>query len=378
MVLAFHSAVYVLPESPADTSWGDTNPALWFLSRGAFGVTIFFVISGYCIFAALDGTMRRGATVIDFMKRRVTRIYPPFWASLVLVFVVSAALAAGGLSDLITQHEQGFVSPPILSRVEWFTNLTLTHTWLPFVLGTYARGLNGVSWSLCYEEQFYFVCALSLAFMPKRTYVIPLVVTAAVLVLAAVDLFRTAAIHEAVRGTFIGPKWLQFALGGLLYYRLVRADGLWIPILDGVVFAIPVSLAFLMVSTDELRNLQWSNQVFQLLVAASCTACLRLVRPHEPKLLAWLARVRAYRPLRRFGEMTYSVYLVHAIVVSVITGMLRNVGMTSTLDVLLVALPTCFVAATIVSAIFFRLVESRFLNAPSPAAIAAPRYSLES
>ena len=140
---------------------------------------------------------------------------------------------------LLTIHQQSIPSPPVLSRLEWVSNLTLTHTWLPALVHSGARALNGVSWSLCYEEQFYVLCAFGLILCPRRFVMLPLIVTAVVLPLVTLSFIDHRMILETVRGTFVGPKWLQFAVGGLLYYRLAASPARMGWAFDGVLWALP-------------------------------------------------------------------------------------------------------------------------------------------
>ena len=64
------------------------------------GVSLFFVISGYCIAASAEATARKGGSPWGFMGRRVWRIYPPYWAALLGFVAVVVALDAAGLGRL--------------------------------------------------------------------------------------------------------------------------------------------------------------------------------------------------------------------------------------------------------------------------------------
>ena len=58
------------------------------LQHGYLGVQLFFVISGYCITAALYNAIERMNSFQYFLVRRLRRIFPPYWASMVLVVVL--------------------------------------------------------------------------------------------------------------------------------------------------------------------------------------------------------------------------------------------------------------------------------------------------
>ena len=138
------------------------------------GVPLFFVISGYCIAASVDASRRRGKGSLAFLGRRFWRIYPPYWAAILCFIAVTSSLDAAGLGRL---HEDSH--PPVvrlssmdeLDAAQWLGNISLTEGWRPLVWSN-SRSLNfiPVTWSLGYEEQFYFVCFLVLLAFPKRLF----------------------------------------------------------------------------------------------------------------------------------------------------------------------------------------------------------------
>ena len=116
------------------------------LLAGWAGVFIFFPISGYCIFAAVS--RRENASVGAFLRRRWFRIAPPYWTSMALAVGLAAAALPFNHQTLVEYH----VGPAI-----WLSAITLTQGFT-----THAGVVNPVYWSLCYEEQFYLVMALTL------------------------------------------------------------------------------------------------------------------------------------------------------------------------------------------------------------------------
>src|SRR5262245_59812438 len=83
LVLLNHAIVYQLPDGTTpqglqrfDVAAAAVAARLW------LGVPMFFVISGYCISAAVDSYRRRGSSVGTYFVRRFKRIFPPYWAVL--------------------------------------------------------------------------------------------------------------------------------------------------------------------------------------------------------------------------------------------------------------------------------------------------------
>jgi peptidoglycan/LPS O-acetylase OafA/YrhL len=96
---------------------------------GVYGVRLFFVISGFVILMSAWGRSP-GA----FASSRIARLYPAYWASVILL----GGLALGGL---ITDHRPTFT--------EFLANLTMMQT------GLRIRDLEIVYWTLWPELVFY-------------------------------------------------------------------------------------------------------------------------------------------------------------------------------------------------------------------------------
>ncbi len=117
--------------------------------NGNYGVTLFFVISGFLI---TQHTLRRHKSldqidVKDFYIRRVARIFP----CLLLLVVSVSLLGAMGLQPFINQTPNGIeVSNSMTifaSLTFWMNILIIEFGWVNYALG--------VLWSLAVEEVFY-------------------------------------------------------------------------------------------------------------------------------------------------------------------------------------------------------------------------------
>jgi peptidoglycan/LPS O-acetylase OafA/YrhL len=116
---------------------------------GKFGVEIFFGISGFVIFM----TLRRTKTVGDFLVSRFARLFPAYWAGIIVtslsihalgadyLFVPSWAIAAN-FSML-----QGHVGYPHVDGVYW--TLTIELSFYAMMLALWRlRLLNRIEWAL--------------------------------------------------------------------------------------------------------------------------------------------------------------------------------------------------------------------------------------
>ena len=107
---------------------------------GGFGVTIFFFLSGYLITSLLRDEARKTGTISlkGFYLRRVLRIFPPCYLTVILV----STLAAAG----ILYNRESYAS--LVSAFLYFSNYWNILDW-----GNLPAGL-GVLWSLAVEEHY--------------------------------------------------------------------------------------------------------------------------------------------------------------------------------------------------------------------------------
>lgn len=244
------------------------------LVPGAFGfyaVQLFFVISGFVIFLTLE----RCRTVADFAVLRFSRLYPAYWASLLLV------LAIGVLA---------FGDPVWLGGIA--TNVTMFQQFLGY------PNLDNVYWSLTVELAFYINVAwlFALGLHRKMHWVIFVwLALTSVWVTAGHGVGRVTALD--VVDTHARDPWaLLFALDyapylamGMLFYRAKRY-GWTLP--TAALIAMAVGVEFLLASWEGVAVASLIGLVFGLAV----TGRLRFA----------VGRVTLW-----FGAISYSLYLVH-------------------------------------------------------------------
>ncbi len=76
-----------------------TEPAPFQAPWGYLCVNLFFVISGFVIFMTLDRTR----VPLDFVVSRVSRLFPAYWAAIVLTMLVTHWLGLPG-KEVSWQH----------------------------------------------------------------------------------------------------------------------------------------------------------------------------------------------------------------------------------------------------------------------------------
>ena len=354
MVIVFHSTYYLQAQIPE--MHGVRKLCLVGLSYLWLGVPIFFVISGYCISAACDSMRHKQHSVRSYFWRRYRRIFPPFWACVVLTATV---LLISGNSALFTEStlHHAFPQLPSLSLSQWLGNLTLTESWRHNLGGDSLLYFLGQSWSLCYEEQFYVVCGILLFVAPEKFFRNAIYVSAAVVALASVSP------RNSLEGFFFDGRWLTFALGILVYWTLNYASERAHRHIKSTT-ALASVMAIVGLSVRSIRVLILSD-IFriELLCAFLFTAALLYMRPLDAQIM----QSQIFRPISWAGAMCYSLYLCHWTVVKPVSAWLWHHGFTSLATTMFVTLPLCMAASLAVSRLFYLGVERHFLNArPTP------------
>lgn len=157
-VLVFHVAVRRTPMS------GWEAPILTALKAGWCGVDLFFVLSGFLITGILLDTKERPDYFARFWWRRALRIFPLYYAYLVLLFILAPTLQSFALMPGIAES---------VSTQAWFwlyaqnIKIALEDAWIE------PTGLVGHFWSLAVEEQFYLIWPLVVLYL-RRSHLLAL------------------------------------------------------------------------------------------------------------------------------------------------------------------------------------------------------------
>ena len=284
-----------------------------FMWSGWTGVDLFFVLSGYLITRGLvtDSPKPLGARMKSFWMRRVLRIFPLYYAVLIVGTVITLALGSRWV--------------PGIPYWIYFQNYSLAFD--REVLRWTAH-----FWSLAIEEQFYFVWPI-VALTVSRRRLIPLTLA---LVLVTVGLRGFLVFKGANIGVFQGwygdePGGVQTGIAKFVYRAtFTRCDGLLLgafvavtqrevmhpvaavwrrlrkPIFIGTALAL-VGLYLLATGLNDYdrRVIAVGYVTLALFFASSVSLCAdQLVGPRVQSLLM-------ARPLVSCGKVSYGMYIFH-------------------------------------------------------------------
>ncbi len=330
--------------------------------QGHLGVPVFFVISGFVIAYSQRGIYITPNFLGNFALRRSLRLDPPYWVTMVLILFLNALLNPMRPPG----HEIPFPGWQAI-----IANLFYAHDLLHY------RSICGVSWTLCYEVQFYLVFSIMMGIAQR----LPLANRrlagvqhgSQILVFAPLGLLSIACWMGWVavpNGLFV-DKWFAFFVGVMAWAvveRSISAAWLWI-------YLACIGASWIMAPCPyHDLGCWWMPAVVLTGIAIHVAASLG-------RMETWLSN----RWLQFLGRISYSLYLIHAPVGVTITAFgVRHSGGS---NVLVLAWIAVAIAASIASAyLMYRFIERpmvqlgkrfKWLPPNSPAVkLAPPRMHL--
>jgi len=317
MVVFAHYPLFAVTELGA-------NPSL--LKLGGFGVDIFFVISGFIMLLILYPTSTSNTNTpamswSQFIKKRIYRVWPLYFVGTALVFIVASIINGSSISNDV-EISRAYNS----SKADIFLvlqSLTFSHAFIAPVLD--------VGWTLQFEFAFYITIALSLAIGIRKCdsliLAFSLILFASSLAAASMTKYGVTSDHAALRPLMImaNPMMVEFLIGMLLY-RIIRNE-----ILLGKKISIVIFLAtipsFIASEIQDVfagfggayhRSLIWGAFAF-LLVWSAISLEKHLSTP---------------RILDILGNSSYSLYIVHWMLLPWISYIVSTSGMLNSINLI--------------------------------------------
>lgn len=298
LVLVHHFNIpYKLHDTFLGIPIGGESLSTLIARNGNYGVTMFFVISGFLI---TQHTLQRSGSLAqiklkDFYIRRIARIMP----CLVLLVAIVTVLGALELKPFMNQSPNGVdvsYAVTVLSAFSfWMNILIIEFGWVNYALG--------VLWSLSVEEVFYLAFPiLCLVLGRGKGFIIFLLV-----VIAYAPYFRALHFGEE-SGAYLYHYFSSFdgiAIGSLtaIYVQSFKS----VIRNQNVILAVIIFLMTCLYFYAPIKEVStWGISVFALL-----TALLLFCFVQDPKVepVSYAARSLVW-----IGQRSYEMYLFHLIV----------------------------------------------------------------
>jgi len=317
--------------------------------HGYYGVTIFFVVSGFLI---ANSSFERTATdrllvrPFPFYVRRATRILPLLWLSVLVGALALAVIppAAPGFDMVFAQRGATF------GATFWESILTFCFNWERIaVYGSSGNGGWGlqwdVLWSLAVEEQFYLIFPIMAALLG----------TVGRLRIAMGFIVAGAALWRAYLVTH-GADWLTGFTG-----TLTCIDALALGVLAALMPPwknksswLALGLGVLGLIAAYLAKFDMAYGLVTTGVAAATMLVIQATRSVKVKVLP------PVKILARFGQLSYGLYLLHPmaffLIFPLVLRLPPSVGF-------LLFLAASFALASISAAVFERPIERKLRSA---------------
>jgi exopolysaccharide production protein ExoZ len=359
LVVADHAIYFVSTKEEVNSTWLSFAHSL-----GAFGVDLFFVISGFIMIYTSNDLFGSRAGALSFAYRRIIRIVPMYWLATAIALLLE--MRRSGMPSLWHILSSMFFIPQVTDP------------------GYPLRPILGVGWTLNYEMMFYAAFTVCLL-LPKRLGVTSLIFTFCTFVCIG-SFFRplTETGDPVTVLTFIlNPIILLFAAGVLLglYVRPMHWRGASVPLVGPVsIVLVAVTVALFPVASYktwplsssgafyETWSLSWQI-VFWALAAAIVGLAGRAGEPREGALTSFF---------HKLGDASYSIYLIHFMAIAGVSRAWQALGGgINTTGFMLAA----FVAALVIGAMVHVVIENPLLHilrrVTSPTEAARREISLE-
>lgn len=318
---------------------------------GFIGVHLFLVLSGFCLTYSLIRRSRAGKspTLKRYFLDRLRRIAPPYYAAIAIYLAATVVWSALGRAP--------FRNEP-LNVKQVLVHLAFIHGLWPETF----EGINSPFWSLSLEFQFYAAFPLLFAAAVRFGHfrVIAAVAAASLAYRGWVTNALPSDISSYLNGFFLG-RWFEFALGmGVAAWILNRSPELASnrrPFLKiALLVCASVSLIGAGLALGELRK-----PLFMDHLIGSGFACLLAATLLSTELEGRLGQVVSSRVLVFIGTISYSLYLMHSIVLAWFDRSYRRLETTNWLTDLALMIAAIGTAIT-VGVLFYQVIEKRFIR----------------
>jgi peptidoglycan/LPS O-acetylase OafA/YrhL len=267
-------------------------------ASGWIGVELFFVLSGFLITGILWDARGREGAYRRFITRRALRIFPLYYATVLLLLLVPRWIGFGTAAD----HARLVANQP------WYWTYTTN-----FLLGIYQSTGDlpyntSHFWTLAVEEQFYVLWPFLVLTLSSRT--LRRICVAALPVCAALRLALNVGLHNPMAAYAVSPARVDSLLVGAWLALTVReAGGLarLARLAPRVLAGAAVVIAVLALPQHRVPNFSLPGQVIGFPALACAFASFIVLSLSSRRV----ARATSASVLRTFGKYSYALYVFH-------------------------------------------------------------------
>lgn len=281
------------------------------MHSGWCGVDLFFVLSGFLITLGLLDSKDSSNYFSAFYMRRVLRIFPLYYAVLIVAMICSAVFAS--YTPKVTLMSDALNGSLFPTQAGWVAHLLYVQNWWMPWKEPASQNILGHFWSLGIEEQFYLVWPLCVWLLPrKRLLGLCVAVCPGVLALRffLIGYFNPPP-HVIFMNTVTRADTLIMgALCALLVTdgRWLAAVWRWLPIVATLGAGCVVTIAFGV--RDASRQLYYTDTLGFTALAMTFGSVVIWAYVLNGRR-NWSDRILSVRPLTELGKYSYGLYVYH-------------------------------------------------------------------
>lgn len=317
---------------------------------GYLFVDLFFVLSGYVICASYESRLETVNDLWTFVIRRFGRLFPLLIASTLAFVLVPNLYALVKHAMVLLGHASLFHDPhPVAYLVPSFAEVVATLT-MTHGLGMFDKAiLNFVSWSISTEFYTYMLFALACLFVSGRSRIALFAVVSvsafATTCWASLMLHDCVATRDCLNITYdfgLTRCMTSFFLGCLTYHAARQMR----PRDNALQTCALLAVYAVFAATDRVP-----------LMAFACPLVFALLILSLSSDRGYAARALNTAPAQLLGRCSYSIYLMHPVLIKAIGLATRHLSGSVTG---LVTLAVYTVALVMISALTYRYIEAPF------------------
>jgi len=320
-----------------------------FFSLGASGVSLFFVVSGYCLTRKWYRSGVESFPLFDYFFRRFARIYPAYLFSLMITLVLWAISQTSLLSDAAI----GVDSSDLV--VDFLIHSLFLQGFSPVSF----QSFNGTLWSMSTEVQFYlllpFIYLYGMRTTPTLGVSLALIFCLVVRYVASSDATLNAPVNGGVNYSVL----ISYSVLGRIFEFVV---GMYIASLESNsklprLGLFSVLSVFTVAMVARWKGLGWLADPF--FGIAYGVVLVFFIRGLDLKRNEFVTSNRYFfSRLQVFGIYSYSFFLIHWPIMF-ISQKLNWISTQSNWERLLFDAPVCFIISYVASRWMYTNVEER-------------------
>jgi len=256
------------------------------------GVDIFFIISGFIMIYSNSHPAK--SNPVSFLIKRIIRIVPLYWTATIAMIIVAIFMPQ-------------FISSTKVSWPYALSSMVFVAYETPGYPGTYGT-MVAPGWTLILEMMFYCLFTAGLATGQSGWRLVTVVASPVVLL----SLIGAIAKPQGIASFYTNPIMLEFVFGMILG-RLFISRHIVISNIVGITIMLTSLISLIMIPVREI-SLRWLCFGIPAFLIVASSLCIRPYRFRLPLII---------------GDASYSIYISHFFVVSVLAQVWTKLGLNS-------------------------------------------------